>query len=178
MQRYAQPFILPTYAYVPGRFPHPQSDPQGHSYQKTNPFIGQLPPSQVLEREEFLQGVDLFNHGYYWESHEHWELIWKAIGQRGTMGCFLKGLIKLAASGVKAREEIPHGTAHHARRGADLLELCREKLDLQSRLNLDALIEAARKVEDDPESIFNGSPEPVVIVWRVPIELRAVKGVL
>ncbi|MEX1040060.1 MAG: DUF309 domain-containing protein [Pirellulaceae bacterium] len=178
MQRYAQPFSLPAYSYVPGRFPHPQSDPQGHSYQKTNPFIGHLTPSQVLEREEFLQGVDLFNHGYYWESHEQWELIWKAIGQRGTMGCFLKGLIKLAACGVKAREEIPHGTAHHARRGADLLELCREKQVIMSRVNLDALIEAARKVEGDPESIFNGSPELVVVVWKVPIEIRTANNVL
>ncbi|TGQ49534.1 DUF309 domain-containing protein, partial [Mesorhizobium sp. M1C.F.Ca.ET.210.01.1.1] len=26
----------------------------------------------------FRWGIDLFNHGYYWEAHEAWEPLWHA----------------------------------------------------------------------------------------------------
>jgi hypothetical protein len=50
----------------------------------------------------YLRGIDLFNFGYWWESHEAWEGLWRACGRRGPAADFLKGLIKLAAAGVKA----------------------------------------------------------------------------
>jgi predicted metal-dependent hydrolase len=68
----------------------------------------------------FLRGVDLFNHGFYWEAHEAWEGLWHACGRKGAMADFLKGLIQLAAAGVKHREGIPQGVTNHAQRAAEL----------------------------------------------------------
>jgi predicted metal-dependent hydrolase len=64
--------------------------------------------------------VDLFNHGYYWEAHEAWEGLWHACGRKGTTADFLKGLIQLAAAGVKHLEGKPDGRKSHARRAAEL----------------------------------------------------------
>jgi predicted metal-dependent hydrolase len=64
--------------------------------------------------------MDLFNHGYYWEAHEVWEGLWHACGRRGEAADFLKGLIHLAAAGVKVREGVPRGVNSHATRAAKL----------------------------------------------------------
>lgn len=118
--RYAPEFSFPPYAFVPGRHPHPVRDPEGHSFgQEEDP----LPPperQQILEHPQFHFGVDLFNHGYYWEAHEVWEGLWHACGRRGELADFLKALIKLAAAGVKAREGNPAGVIRHAERAREL----------------------------------------------------------
>src|SRR5262249_54220864 len=62
----------------------------------------------------------LLNHQFFWEAHETWEPLWHSCGRRGTIADFLKGLIKLAAAGVKHLEGVPGGTATHARRAAVL----------------------------------------------------------
>ena len=77
---------------------------------------------------EYLFAIDLFNHGYYWEAHEHWELLWQAAGREGLLADFLKGLIKLAAAGVKAREDNIAGVRRHAGRARDLFRLTEQKL--------------------------------------------------
>ena len=49
----------------------------------------------------YLFGVDLFNHGFWWEAHEQWEVPWR----RGDalQKPFLQGLIQIAASLLKRR---------------------------------------------------------------------------
>jgi predicted metal-dependent hydrolase len=79
-----------------------------------------LDPNQWQASREYLFGCDLFNHGYYWEAHEVWESLWKACGRSGTTADFLKGLIKLAAAGVKHREGRPEGVRRHAARAVEL----------------------------------------------------------
>ena len=37
-------------------------------------------PSFPDEREQFLYGVDLFNHHYWWEAHEVWESLCAVVG--------------------------------------------------------------------------------------------------
>ena len=71
---------------------------------------------------EFQWAVQLFNAGYYWESHEAWESLWHAAGRSGALADFLKGLIKLAAAGVKLREHNLVGVERHARRALELFE--------------------------------------------------------
>ena len=44
-----------------------------------------------------------------------------AFGRAGTTGNFLKGLIHMAAAGVKARERRPQGIQRHAIRATELL---------------------------------------------------------
>ncbi len=61
---------LPSYAYLPGKNPHPVRDPAGHSYKVEPP----VPAEASLDSDIFLWGLDLFNHGYYWEAHEAWKV--------------------------------------------------------------------------------------------------------
>jgi predicted metal-dependent hydrolase len=111
---------LPPYAYVPGRSPHPTSDPQGHHFGVPPERPDPPDPEHWRACRPYLFGIDLFNHGYYWEAHEVWEGLWHACGRKGPTASFLKGLIKLAAAGVKAREGVPQGVRDHARRAAEL----------------------------------------------------------
>ena len=58
---------FPSYAYLPGRQPHPVRDPAGHSYQtEAMPVAAAV----SLDSDIFLWGLDLFNHGYYWDVNE------------------------------------------------------------------------------------------------------------
>jgi hypothetical protein len=118
--RLAPDQAFPPYSYVPGRFPHPMSDPRGHSF-GVKPQRPQPPdPQRWRLCRPYLCGIDLFNHGYYWEAHEVWEGLWHACGRSGRTGCFLKGLIHLAAAGVKVRQGVAQGVKSHARRAAEL----------------------------------------------------------
>jgi predicted metal-dependent hydrolase len=113
---------LPPYAYVPGQKPHPIRDPAGHSFGRPGESAVPLDESTWQHNASWLWAIDLFNHGYYWEAHEAWESLWHAAGRRGETADLLKGLIKLAAAGVKAREGRPPGVRLHATRARELLE--------------------------------------------------------
>jgi len=106
---------LPGYTYIPGsETPHPIRDPRGHSYQRKNKSAKPLIPESWAENRNYLVALDFFNQGYYWESHEEWERLWRASGPDSLVGKFLKGLVKLSAAGVKVREKSIHGVRRHA----------------------------------------------------------------
>jgi hypothetical protein len=111
---------FPAYAFIPGRFPHPTGDPAGHSYGANPAPPSAVDPERWQECRPYLYGIDLFNGGYYWESHVAWESLWLASGRKGVTADFLKGLIKLAAAGVKALEGKPEGVKSHVTRAAEL----------------------------------------------------------
>jgi hypothetical protein len=111
-----EPF--PPYAFIPGRHPHPESDPAGHSFGKPRGTPAPLDPTSWTTCREYLRGLDLFNYRFYWESHVEWESLWLACGRQGSVAAFLQGLIRLAAAGVKHAEEKPEGVQSHARRAA------------------------------------------------------------
>ncbi|MBN2327600.1 MAG: DUF309 domain-containing protein [Candidatus Omnitrophica bacterium] len=113
---------FPSYAFVPGLSAHPTHNPQGHSYNRVEEEIEAPDPKRWKNNEHYLYGIDLFNYGYYWEAHEIWEDLWNADGRIGLPSDFLKGLIKLAAAGVKAREGVRRGLQAHARGAALLFE--------------------------------------------------------
>jgi hypothetical protein len=120
--RYRPQLPLPPYTYVPGRSPHPNSDAAGHLYGHAPLQPSPLDDSNWSTHDVYLQAVDLFNHGYYWEAHEAWEAAWHAVGRVGPLADMLKGLIKLAAAGVKVREGRPAGIVAHTERAAELFE--------------------------------------------------------
>jgi len=111
---------LPPYSYVTGLSPHPTSDPRGHSFGHAELPAQALDHSSWQTNAHYLYAIDLFNHGFYWEAHEAWESLWHAAGRTGATADFLKGLIKLAAAGVKAREGRAAGVRQHAQRAAEL----------------------------------------------------------
>ncbi len=154
--RYAPARALPPYSYVPGKFPHPISDPAGHSFGHTN----------APQADEFLYAVDLFNHGYYWEAHEAWELLWHAAGRSGWRADFFKGLIKLAAAGVKAREANVHGKTRHAKRAQELFASVRAAdMELLDGCSLTQLLALATEIEGDAQSLINTCNSPVLPIF-------------
>lgn len=66
-------------------------------------------------------GLDLFNHGYYWEAHEAWEGLWQVAGRGAPLRTLFKGLILLSAAGAKIREGKHAAAIRHAGRAAALL---------------------------------------------------------
>jgi hypothetical protein len=150
-----------VYAFVPGKHPHPVTDPRGHSFGQPHIEPERLDPENPSKCHEYLFAIDLFNAGYYWEAHEAWEGLWVAASRAGTLGDFLKGLIKLAAAGVKSREGLPVGVQRHARRAAELFRSvqaqCPEASDQFAGLLIDELIQfsdslAAKPIVDTTRS--------------------------
>ena len=93
---------FPPYAYVPGgAHPHPTRDPDGHSHDREETPIEDFDPDRWLECEPYLFGVDLFNHGYWWEAHEALEAVWIAAGRQSAAGQFVQGLILIAVAQLK-----------------------------------------------------------------------------
>lgn len=157
---------FPSYTFVPGRSPHPFSDPAGHSHGREPPAAATLEPQKWRENRAFLRGVDLFNHGYYWEAHEAWESLWHACGRKGTTAGFLKGLIQLAAAGVKVREGVPAGVRTHARRALELFEHTAGKVGARFLgLSLPALIACAHIIADQEPASPPDAAAPVAIVF-------------
>ena len=72
------------------------------------------------------------------------------------MADFLKGLIKLAAAGVKLREGNPRGVKRHAARAGELLRLTQQRLGCEvttyAGLQLDGLQRFAARVAGDEQA--------------------------
>lgn len=143
---------LPPYSYVPrGSHPHPTRDVGGHSYGRVKLPCPAPDPAAWQSCQPYLYGIDLFNHGYYWEAHEVWEDLWHACGRQGTTADFFKALIALAAAGVKQREGVANGVRRHAERCRLLLEdVAWEALPGETRylgLDLDAIVGITHRLE-------------------------------
>lgn len=153
---------LPAYAYVPGESPHPTRDRDGHSFGKRPDTPEPPDPKDWRSCRDYLYGIDLFNHGFYWEAHEAWEGLWVACGREGVTATFLQALINLAAAGFKARWRSVRGLRANAETAARLFQSAARKLGRQSRcyMGLDvaalgAYAEALRDgpfPDDDPEA--------------------------
>lgn len=159
--RYRPDEGFPAYAHVPGRSPHPISDPRGHSYRRESAAVSVPGECEAVASPSLLRGADLFNHGYYWEAHEVWEALWLACGRSGTVADFVKGLIKLAAAGVKAREGRPAGVRRHAQRAGELFRTTAHATGAATFLGLDlqGLIAAADNIAADPPVDRDPRPE-------------------
>jgi Domain of unknown function (DUF309) len=156
---------LPPYAYLPGKNPHPVRDPTGHSY-----HVEPIPVAAEasLSSDAFLWGLDLFNHGYYWEAHESWEGLWRVADRDGPPRMLFKGLILLSAAGVKIRERKHAAAARHAKRAATLLrqltkvpDRALERAVGMSPAALAECAEAATRIPADLQMTAPGQPQPV-----------------
>ncbi|MFO7768448.1 MAG: DUF309 domain-containing protein [bacterium] len=168
LPRYAPGRDLPPYAFVGGGpFPHPRNQEGGHSLGEPEPKAAPLAPEAWEENEAYRYGMDLFNHGYYWEAHEQWEAVWVASGREGTAAEFLKGLIKLAACGVKVRQERNRGIRRHACRAIGHFQRVIEEAGRRSYagLDLDELILFAEDILENPEGSGPDGGERVTVVF-------------
>lgn len=160
--------MRPPYTYVPGKMPHPTRDPAGHSYgavERPCPAPDPLHPDHC---PAFQEGLDLFQAGYYWEAHEAWEAVWNAAGRHGAAADFLKGLIKLAAAGVKVYEGLPEGVRRHAARARELFEETRGELgETPFGLPVSALLSLCDRLgESPPAKPVEPAGQPVAL-WNL-----------
>ena len=110
---------FPAYAHVPGVTPHPKKS-GGHSEGEADPESYALTQENWRTHEDYLFGIDLHNHGYFWEAHVWWEAVWKAT-PKGASRDFVQGLIKATAGALKKKmgeEEIALG---HNQRAHELM---------------------------------------------------------
>ena len=95
-----------------------------------------------------------------------WEGLWHAHGRNGPIADLLKGLIKLAAAGVKVRQHQPHGIATHSRRAAEAFRKARiETGPRLLGLDLDRLIAIAERIAETIPTTEAGTAERVVPVF-------------
>lgn len=92
--------------------------------QGSDPKAARLKPGYVLEAEDVVEfpmtdedwgdlarGVELFNRGEFWESHEAWEQIWLRHAEPSRV--FIQALIQLAAAYHQLHRGIHHGVVKH-----------------------------------------------------------------
>jgi mutator protein MutT len=94
---------LPPYRYLPGLLPHPFRDPAGHAWcgGGAPELPSYTPVAPWTEDERWLRGLELAVHRYYWEAHEVWEGIWKALDRSGPDAQRVQSLVQLAAAALK-----------------------------------------------------------------------------
>jgi len=73
----------------------------------------------------YLRGIDQFNRGQYFASHESWEELW--IGQCGPARQFYKGLIQAAVALLHFQNRNVHGARKLLAGSSGLLDAYRPK---------------------------------------------------
>jgi hypothetical protein len=121
--RYAPSEPMPATAYVPGHTPRPREKPRS----------ARLDPADWQACTLYLHGVDLYNHGFPWEAHEAWEVLWLRAPEASNERLLLQALIKLAAARVKQLQGQPKGVQAHSEGARALLG----RIDAAMLLGLD-----------------------------------------
>jgi hypothetical protein len=172
--RYAPSHPFVDCAFVPGYTPDPRRQP-GPGPREPAYTVEVLDPRDVWRCDRYLFGIDLWNHGYYWEAHEAWEGLWHTAGRTGAVGALLKGLIRLAAAGVKVRQGNPESVGSHGEGARLQFRNAQAACGEQTLCGLDllALDELAERIIRKKQS-WRGDPElPCEVVFdRALILLR------
>ncbi len=105
--------------------------PEGHSFGARGVVLPESLrlPEGWRDCEEYLFGMDLFNHAYLWEAHEAWEACWHAAGHASLTGGFLQGLIQIAAALLKHHGGVAAGAVRLAEKAARRLDDVERRLE-------------------------------------------------
>ncbi|WP_428263326.1 DUF309 domain-containing protein [Haliangium sp.] len=100
--RYLPAWPLPERAYLPGRDPRPSASAASTVPDAPLP-AADAEPAVWRRHPVFLCAVDRYNHGFPWEAHEAWELLWRRAAPGSTVHHLLQALIQCAATVVHVR---------------------------------------------------------------------------
>ncbi len=147
LPRYCPGRAFPAYRFVPGLHPHPRRA-GGHSFEVAEDD----PPGAWSSRQwrtlsPWLHGVDLFNHFYFWEAHESWEILWAQQQRASNDRFFLQGLIQIAAALLKVHLGSINGARTLSRAGTEKLKRVSQRAPAHMGLSLGETI-------DEMESYF------------------------
>jgi hypothetical protein len=145
---------FPLYRYIPGRAPHPIRDPDGHSFGHGPAPLEHFSEAEWQTCSEYLYGIDLFNHHYWWEAHEALEQCWVAAGRTTETGLFLQGLIQIAVACLKFEQGFTDVARRMAEEGLDKFPRGREEM-----LGVDL-----GKLKSDARKHTHGAGAPPVIL--------------
>lgn len=113
---------FPRYIFVPGVHPHPKKE-GGHMEGEKDPVSDRIDETHPEANENFRFAIDLYNFGYFWESHVYFESLWNAHRRTGATSDLLKAFIKLGAAGVKFSLGEEERAREHFDRARELLTL-------------------------------------------------------
>ncbi len=128
---------FPPYRYIEGESPHPTLHPEGHSRNAAPDATAPVAPDAWRDSPAYLFGIDLYNHGYWWEAHESLEALWQTTDKRGVQGRFLQGLIHMSAAHIKLHVRRPHGVSHYLTRGTRYLRFTQDAAPAGRYMGLD-----------------------------------------
>lgn len=136
---------LPPYRFVPGETPRPgpAADPPAR------PPNG-WDPSDWRAIEGWLWAVDLFNHGYWWESHEALEELWHAAGRTTPAARFVQALIHLSAACLNRRRGHWEAARRQAARAALGLRAARPLGPIVMGIDVESLAVDVSRAFSDP----------------------------
>lgn len=139
--RYLPGKEFPHYVFVPGENPHPKKA-GGHMEGEKDPVVSPVDELRPGESEVLRYSLDLFNHGYFWESHVYFEALWNAHQRSGPAADFFKGMIKLGAAGVKTKAGQALSARGHMERARELFQdVMKDKGEVFMGFNLKGLID-------------------------------------
>jgi hypothetical protein len=116
---------FPPYRYIPGKAPHPIRDPGGHSYGHPIEQPETFDAVGWRSCDQYLYGIDLFNHGFWWEAHEALEAVWVGAGRKTDTGLFVQGLIQIAVAHLKRFQGFDDVARRMAAEGLDKIKRMR-----------------------------------------------------
>lgn len=79
---------------------------------------------------ELERGAALYHAGELWEAHEVWEHLWRELPREDPRARALRGLIQVAAAGLKAREGRAAGVASLTAKAAGELRAAGQDVEL------------------------------------------------
>lgn len=148
---------FPPYVFIPGKNPHPKKA-GGHMEGMGDPIVPPLDTDHPEKDQTLRFSLDLYNHGYFWESHVYFEALWNAHGRVGPVADFLKAMIKLGAAGVKNQLGEKKNARDHFERALELLQ----SLEVDTFLGFD-ILEIETLIE---ESIEDGKNPQILPTWK------------
>lgn len=125
-----------------------------------DPVAKPIDPDHPSQNDDLAYALDLFNHGYYWESHVYFEAIWNTHGRQGTISDLMKAFIKLGAAGVKLSIGQKTAALGHFDRARELIK---EVISVEGTrflgFNLQILLEKIENSLKGDHQIFDIHPD-------------------
>ena len=151
--------------------PHPHREDANPGAEPRSSLQADAGDAAGLRCSALRRGLDLFNHGYFWEAHEAWEEPWQGLARDSATALHLQALIRMAAAALKLVMEEPRGVrAHAAWCEATFARLQRSHPGVfEGGPPADALIALCRRLHAGGESLTAGDPPCLTTILRLPV---------